>query len=52
MAMRRLRWLALVALCGGTVFQTTSCETLVAPLLASMASTLVYSALNSVFLGT
>jgi|GEM_PF-1419050 len=52
MTTRRLRWLALVALSGGTVFQAASCESVLGPAVASLASTLVSVALQSVLLGT
>lgn len=52
MVRRRVRWLALVALCG-TVFQaTTGCEQIWAPLVASLASTIVTNFISSLLLST
>jgi len=49
---KRARWMALIVLCG-TVFQgTTSCNEVVAPLLASLASTIVTSFISSLLLST
>jgi hypothetical protein len=51
--MTRLRWIALAALCGGTVFQTASgCDAILAPLVSSLATTVVTSLLSGLFLGT
>lgn len=49
---KRTRWLTLIVLCG-TLFQTTtSCNEVVAPLLASVASTIVTSFISSLLLST
>lgn len=51
--MARLRWIAFAALCGGTVFQTTTgCDAIIAPLVSSLATTVVTGLISSMFLGT
>ncbi|HOM51793.1 MAG TPA: hypothetical protein PLQ89_01520 [Phycisphaerae bacterium] len=51
--MTKVRWIAFAALCGGTVFQTaTGCDAILAPLVSSLATTVVTSLISSVLLGT
>lgn len=49
----KLRWIAFVALCGGTVFQTTTgCDAMIAPILSSLATSLVTGLISNMFLAT
>lgn len=53
MNLSKLRWMAFVALCGGTVFQTTTgCDAIIAPLLSSVATTIVTGLVSNLFLAT
>lgn len=49
----KLRWIAFVALCGGTVFQTTTgCDAIIAPIVSSLATTVVTGFLSNLLLAT
>ncbi len=52
MFMRRLRWAALAAVCGGTLFQAAGCETLLPQLLGGLATSVALSLLQGLLLGT
>jgi uncharacterized membrane protein YjjB (DUF3815 family) len=53
MTWSKLRWMAFVALCGGTVFQTaTGCDAIIAPILSSLATSLVTGFISNLFLAT
>lgn len=47
MTWNRLRWIAFVALCGGTVFQTTSCQTVAAQLASTLAASVISTLVNN-----
>jgi uncharacterized membrane protein YjjB (DUF3815 family) len=53
MSWNRLRWLAFVTLCGGTVFQTTTgCNEMLAPIVSSLVTSLVSGIISNMFLTT
>jgi hypothetical protein len=53
MSFSKLRWMAFVALCGGTVFQTTTgCDAIIAPILSSVATSIVTGFVSNLFLTT
>lgn len=49
----RLRWIAFATLCGGTLLQASGgCEEIIAPVVASVATSVVTGFVNSLFLAT
>lgn len=50
MLWQKLRTIALVTLCGGTLLQaTTGCDSVIAPLLSSIVTTVVTGAVSGFF---
>jgi hypothetical protein len=49
MLWRKLRMMAVVALCGGTLFQATGCEAFIAPILSSIVTSVIAGAVSSMF---
>jgi hypothetical protein len=50
--LKKVRTFALVVLCGGMLFQTsTSCESIIAPIISSLISSVVNSAISGALAG-
>lgn len=49
--LKKLRMIALVALGGGVIFQTTGCDAFIAPVLAELIGSVVSSAISGALLG-
>jgi hypothetical protein len=53
MSWTRVRWAAFATLCGGTLFQATGgCEAILAPVVSSVATSVVTGFISSLFLAT
>jgi hypothetical protein len=53
MSWSKLRWIAFTVACGGTLFQATGgCDAILAPVISSVATSLVTGLVSSIFLAT